>query len=290
MRERAKKFLGQHFLVNRGAILKIIDALEIKDGDTIIEIGPGNGELTLPLAKRAEEVSSSKYQVSSIKIIAIEKDPRLAEDLRNKIHDLGFENIEIITGDALKILPNLTHNLQQTTSNQATNQLMNYKIAGNIPYYITGRLLRIISELHHKPEITVLTIQKEVAERICAEPKNMNLLAAITQFWANPTIVSRLKNTDFNPPPKINSAVIRLNTKKINHEINPESYYRFIRVLFKQPRKTIINNLVTRLKIPRNDILSLLGMLKIAPGSRPHELSMSMIYLLYQTYIIKQGT
>src|SRR4030043_2274654 len=162
---RAKKSLGQNFLMNKFKLRKIADALEFKKGDTIIEIGPGHGELTKEIRNKNKEV----------KIITIEKDEKLAKDLKNKIYNLKLDkNIEVIEGDALKILPTL--NTKYKIQNKK------YKLVGNIPYYITGYLLRILGGLKLKPSIIVLTIQKEVAQRICVRPPHMNLLAASVQF------------------------------------------------------------------------------------------------------------
>src|SRR3989344_383441 len=124
--------LGQHYLINKVAGRKIVDALELESGDVVIEIGPGRGALTFLLAKECAKIGCQ--------IVAIEKDKRLVEILRNTVEIHG-NKVEIIHGDVLKILPNLTSRFSPLTS---------YKLVGNIPYYITGRLLRILSELKEK--------------------------------------------------------------------------------------------------------------------------------------------
>ncbi|MBI2406246.1 MAG: 16S rRNA (adenine(1518)-N(6)/adenine(1519)-N(6))-dimethyltransferase, partial [Candidatus Harrisonbacteria bacterium] len=136
------QLLGQHFLKNKAVIQKIIAALDLKSGETVIEIGPGKGALTIPLARACAD--------AGISIIGIEKDIAFVHELNN----LKIASLEIIHGDALKELPMLIsrHTL---TANR-------YKLVGNIPYYITGKLLRTISELEIKPSRTVLMIQKEV--------------------------------------------------------------------------------------------------------------------------------
>lgn len=255
IRLRAKKSLGQHFLRNRRAIGQIVDALEIRNHDTIIEIGPGNGELTYPLIEQCRNSTD-------IRIIAIEKDEALAERLRIKNQELGIKNIEVIAGDALEILPSLIRN-------------STYKIVGNIPYYITGRLLRIISELENKPAITILTIQKEVAERICAKPPKMNLLATHTQLWATPSIITNLPKSDFAPQPKVTSSIVKLTTHARYHSLTKEEN-DIIRHIFLHPRKTIINNLAT-LGAQKYDILSLLRRINVRDTDRPGELSLEQI-------------
>ena len=135
--------------------------------------------------------------------------------------------------------------------------------------------MRILSELKNKPALTVLMLQKEVAERIAAKPPKMNLLAAAVQFWAEPKILFALKPRDFSPPPKVESAVVTLNSKP--HTLNPEKYYKFIHILFKQPRKTLLNNLQGGLKLPKNEIETALKSLKINPQTRPQNLSLEVI-------------
>ena len=253
--------LGQHFLINQSAIKKMIKSLKLKSGETIVEIGPGKGALTFPLIKECGE--------NDCKIIAVERDPELAASLellavRNNLQ------IEIIKDDALKILSEITKTYKLKP--------ISYKLVGNIPYYITGKLLRILSELENKPELTILMIQKEVAERITAKSPKMNLLAAAVQFWAKPEILFTLKPDNFSPPPKVESAVIKLTTLHPKpYTLNPEIYYKLIKILFKQPRKTILNNLKTGLKITPELIENNLKSLGIDPEFRPQNLSVAQI-------------
>jgi len=236
--------LGQNFLTNKSKLRKIADALDLKKGETIVEIGPGHGELTEQIIGKLDNLGIGKY-----KIILIEKDSRLIGDLKNKFQK--NKNIEVVEGDALKVL-------KKPISQLSNSPIAKYKIVGNIPYYITGHLLRIISELKSKPEIVVLLIQKEVAQRIALRPalrrglrqgeqaqgkQNMNLLAASVQFWAEPKIIDYVSKRDFKPAPKVDSAIIKLQTTGYKLQTNSKKYYEFIRILFKQPRKTILNNL-----------------------------------------------
>src|SRR3989338_3558361 len=252
--------LGQHFLKNKIAITKIIAALDLKDGDTIIEIGPGRGELTLPL--------SEMFEVQNVrgKIIAIEKDRELVMNLSSRIKH-RTSDIELIHGDALKIIPDITKRLTL-----AANR---FKLVGNIPYYITGKLLRVISELENKSAVTVLMIQKEVAERIVAQPPKMNLLAAITQFWAEPKILMTLKPSDFDPAPKVESAIIKFLPKTDN--LNAKHYHALVRIIFKQPRKTLLNNLSDSLEMGKKEILEKLRESGFNEKTRPKELNVEQI-------------
>ncbi len=256
-------YLGQYFLKNKEKLRKIVEALELKDGDVVIEIGPGHGELTKEL----------RMQNSECRIIAIEKDKKLAEDFKEKFK--GDKNIEIIEGDALKVLPRLIQNSEF--------RIKNYKIVGNIPYYITGYLFRILGGLEYseekqasytssraklttghsgagKPELIVLLIQKEVAERVCAKSPQINLLAASVQIWAEPKIIGYVSRNDFKPAPKVDSAIIKLTPVTFQLlsrlKCNNEKYYKFIKILFKQPRKTIVNNLMSEIAGKNTAILS----------------------------------
>ncbi len=233
--------LGQHFLKNKSAITKIVAALELKKGDSVIEVGPGKGALTIPLAKECLKLGC--------KIVAIEKDAKLAFSVQG----LGFsgEILKVRVGDALTELPRLVGQMAERQDPAALRPLDGsremataYKVVGNIPYYITGHLLRIIGELPVKPTLTILMVQKEVAERVSAGPGKMNLLAAATQIWADISVLFTLQPTDFNPPPEVESAVIKLRTANSEQRtVDAGKYYKFIHAAFKQPRKTLLNNL-----------------------------------------------
>jgi len=246
--------LGQHFLKDEQALAKITAVLKIGPHDTMIEIGPGHGELTRHI-----------LAANPRKLIAIERDPRLAAAL---IDALPNNKLEVVEGDALKILPQLT---KPYTLNPRP-----YKVVGNIPYYITGYLLRTLGELEPKPELIVLTIQKEVAERVCAAPPKMNLLAASVQFWAEPKIEFVIKSGAFSPPPKVASAVLRLKPSAMEN-VDAKAYYRLIKTLFKQPRKTILNNMIPFYTGSRNDLERTFKQLKIDPSDRPQNLSVSSL-------------
>lgn len=297
--------LGQHFLINKDKLREIADALDLKFGETVIEIGPGHGELTDELRRMNHE----------LKIIAIEKDGNLAELLKEKfavdknvdlIRSRSFLTtadtqayrasirVEIIEGDALKILPELIRGLKNK----------NFKIVGNIPYYITGYLLRIFGELENKPSLVVLLIQKEVAERICppspglrrtgAKSWKMNLLAASVQFWAEPEIVGYVPRKNFQPAPEVDSAIIKLTTKGGKRKVGSEKYYEFIKILFRQPRKTILNNLKPKTKNLKpedlNFIIQKIESIGVNPQDRPQDLSVEEIKKLAESlekYIIQ---
>jgi len=285
-----RRLLGQHFLKNKEKLRKIAAFLEIEKNDTIVEIGPGHGELTNELRKVDND----------LRIVAIEKDAKLARLLKEKFSTQ--KNIEIIEGDVLKILPELpkTYNLKPIT----------YKLIGNIPYYITGKLLRTVGDLitNYKLPITavVLTIQKEVAERLCAHPPKMNpphrkcpmcgmnLLAASVQIWAEPEIVDYIPKKDFQPPPKVDSAIIKLRIRNYESGII-ENYYKLIKTLFKQPRKTILNNLINIKRfdiekidadVARSNLSKLLKKIGINPNDRPQNLGLEEIKKITRNFLV----
>jgi len=252
--------LGQHFLKDRAVLERIVSLLEINPADTIVEIGPGHGELTTHLLAAHPK-----------KIIAVEKDKSFIPNLR-ELNTNGAE-LTVLEGDALILIPTLpkTYNL---TSNI-------YKLVGNIPYYITGKLLRVIGELEKKPEIIVLTIQKEVAERLCASPPKMNLLAASVLFWGEPQIVRLVSRSAFSPRPKVESAIVAIKPHE-NQKNGGEAkiYYSFIKILFKQPRKTVANNLANSLALTKKEVESLLLSGGVDPNLRPQNLDIGAINIL----------
>ena len=238
-----------------------------RDNGLIVEIGPGHGELTSELALSLESLGVGSEKPAEI--IAIERDPQLANLLKKKF--AANERVEVIEGDALKVLPEITksYNLKAQS----------YTIAGNIPYYITGHLLRTIGELPRRPARTVLLIQKEVAERIVARPPHMNRLAAAVQFWAIPKIVGHVGRHDFRPPPKVDSTVIELTT--IVRKADSRAHDRVLHALFAQPRKTILNNLGAKgTGLAKGELPLRLAALGINPGDRPQNLSVEQVALL----------
>lgn len=270
--------LGQHFLKNKSFLEKIVKALDIEQGDLIIEIGPGHGELTKEIRNQRPES----------KIIAIEKDKRMANFLKENLKN--DKNIEILEGDVLKILPQ-TVSKSLPVWQAGTIHNPKYKIIGNIPYYITGYLFRIIADLEPKPKTIVFTIQKEVAERIIAKEGmnpthsvpmcGMNLLAASVQFWAKPEIIDYIPKTAFSPQPKVDSAIIRFTPNDEQQTMkNKEKYYHLVKILFKQPRKTILNNISAGFKKAKPETEEILKKADINPSHRPQNLTINQIIAL----------
>ena len=250
-----KKSLGQNFLVNRGVLNKIIVAAEIKKDDIILEVGPGTGNLTKKLASAAKEV------------IAVEKDGRLIDQLKTKFSENG--NVKIIEGDILEFNPE-AYSLKSGE----------YKIVANIPYYITSHFLRIIFESAGwrmaQPKLIVLMIQKEVAQRIMAKPPHMNLLALSVQFYAEPKIISSVSRGSFQPMPKVDSAIIKLETRDTRHETREkqEKLFEIIRAGFSEKRKQLIGNLAKNFGATKEKIKNILSSAGIKENARAENLSL----------------
>ena len=209
---RPKKSLGQHFLVCLWVTDTIIDAAELSSHDTVIEIGPGTGALTRVAASRVK------------RLIAVEKDERLADQLTADLQKEGIDNVEVVKGDILRVLkspltlfqsgdfaPSFIKGRRAAISLETCKlPATTYKLVGNIPYYLTGRLMRLVFETAHKPSRIVFTIQKEVAERIVAEPPSMSILALSVQAFGHPHIIKRVPPGCFSPPPDVESAIISI--------------------------------------------------------------------------------
>ena len=263
---KAKKSLGQHFLTCQWAVDTLIHAARLTPDDTVLEIGPGTGVLTRALAARVK------------KVIAVEKDEYLAT------HNLKPEalppNVEIIIGDILKVLPDLRSVFQDSC----------FKIVANIPYYLTSYLLREILERGPRPALAVLTIQKEVAQRITAKPPDMNLLALSVQAYGTPEIIKTVPAECFSPKPKVDSAIIAISDISDEffrkNRLQAEQFFRVIRAAFSQKRKQLANSLASAAG-NKETALEILRAAGINPASRAEGLSLSdwsSIALLAQEY------
>ncbi len=261
--------LGQHFLTNITLLNTIAEKAVIDSSHIIIEVGPGHGELTSYLLARLDIKKGGQ-------LIAIEKDEELYRSLAIKYaEEIQKKKLILIHGDVLRVLPNLVTTLKEKL----------YTLVGNIPYYLTGHLLRIIGDHPHKPARTLFLIQKEVAERMCALPPHMNLLSASIHYWAHPELLLYVPAHDFSPPPEVESAVILLTPRKDQPLVTHDLYYPFIKALFKQPRKTIFNNLSESFKIPKKELELLLASFNIKESTRAQNLDQNTIELMARKFI-----
>jgi 16S rRNA (adenine1518-N6/adenine1519-N6)-dimethyltransferase len=246
---RAHKGLGQNFLQDPLALEKIVSVAEIQSSDTVLEIGPGLGSLTRYLAISAKEV------------VAVELDENLLLPLKAIL--TPYPNIRLIHGDILKLSP------------KDLNLENDYIVVANIPYYITSAVIRQLLESESKPRRIVLTLQKEVAQRICAEPGDMSLLALSVQVYGKPRIAAHIPANAFFPAPKIDSAVLIVDiysSPQIKKELIT-TFFKLIKAGFSQKRKTLRNSLSSGLHISPAEAANLLTRMNIDPQRRAETLS-----------------
>jgi 16S rRNA (adenine1518-N6/adenine1519-N6)-dimethyltransferase len=250
LRLRADKKLGQNFLQDPGALEKITAAADIDQSDTVLEIGAGLGSLTRYLAVSAREV------------FAVEVDRQLTRLLPALLD--GYPNVRVIEGDILKLSP------------AQIGLPSNYLVVANIPYHITSAIIRHLLEAQPKPRRIVLTVQKEIAERICEDPPDMSLLALSVQVYGRPRIEAVIRSGAFYPAPKVDSAVVRIDI--YTHSLIPkgqlDNFFRLIKAGFSQKRKTLRNSLSGGLRISREQTEALLGAASIDPGRRAETLNL----------------
>lgn len=246
---RADKSLGQNFLEDDFALESIVAAAEIQPTDTVLEIGPGLGSLTRYLAASAQEV------------LAVELDIKMLAPLKAVL--ASYENVNVIHGDILKLSP------QDLISKE------DYLVVANIPYYITSAVIRHLLESDNKPRRIVLTIQKEVAERICATPGDMSLLALSVQVYGKPRIAEHIPASAFFPAPKVDSAVLCVDiypSPQVDSDIL-DTFFKLIKAGFSQKRKTLRNSLSSGLHISTTESANLLTRANIDPQRRAETLS-----------------
>ncbi len=217
-----KKSLGQHFLNPGAHTHAIAEAVEIVPGELVVEIGPGEGVLTRELLERGARV------------IVVEKDSRLIPFLAETFRDeVQSGQLQIIEGDALEFA--LPKKLQTSV----------YKVVGNIPYYITGALLRAFLSAKHQPKTLVFLIQKEVAERV-ARSKKESLLSLSVKAYGEPQYIKTVPRGAFSPAPKVDSAVLRvrdISRANFKNKLTEQRFFDLIHAGFAQKRKLLVRNL-----------------------------------------------
>lgn len=244
--------LGQNFLQDMAVLEKIIQTSDLKEGDFVVEIGPGEGVLTEQLIKYAKRV------------VAIELDDKLIPTLTEKFQNIP--NIEIIHADILTInLPELL----------TENAISKYKLIANIPYYITSPIIRLFLEQPRQPQEIVLMVQKEVAQRIVAKAGQNSILSISVQYYASAEIMFEVSKYAFSPVPKVDSAVIKIiPERKFNKELD-KAFFKIIKAGFSAKRKTLVNNLSNSLQIEKETVEEKLKNLGLDPKVRAQELSVN---------------
>ena len=241
------KSLGQHWLRDRDVLSHIADCADINSDDTILEIGPGLGTLTSELLRRAG------------KVIAVEFDAELAAKLPGQFPG---KNLEVINSDILKF--------------DLTKLPAGYKVVANVPYYITSKIVQMLMTSTNKPATTVLLVQKEVAERLASNPGDMSILAVSAQVFANVYLGDIVPAKLFTPPPKVDSQVVVLQTRKTPFftDVTELEYFHTVKAGFSAKRKKLRSSLSGGLKISKPEVEAILEKAKISPDSRAEQLTL----------------
>ncbi len=260
---KAKKSLGQHFLIDEEVLGAVVSAAELSAGDVVMEIGPGLGVLTRELAGRAGRV------------VAVELDDSLANALRRTLASL--ENVTVVSGDILKLEPAALLGGQEAAD---------YKVVANLPYYITSAVLRHFLEAKLPPRVMVVMVQKEVAEAIIAKPGRMSLLSVSVQLYGKPEIVSYVPAGCFYPAPEVGSAILKvtLYPRPMVAADEREGFFGLVRAGFCASRKQLVNSLAQGLRINKARVLPLLELADIIPKRRAETLALTEWAHLWQVF------
>ncbi len=256
---KAHKGLGQHFLVDGDSLRMVIEAADLTQTDVVLEIGPGLGVMTGLLAGMSKRV------------VAVETDQVLSDLLQRDAPD----NLEVISEDIMHF------NLGKMGPK--------YKVVANLPYYLTSKILRLLLESPNPPQIMSLLVQKEVAERITAEPGNMSVLGLSVQYYAKVQLVGMVERHKFWPPPKVDSAVVRiLRLPKPVFAADNDKLFRLIKAGFSQKRKQLKNALAGGLNISVLAAAEVISQADLLPAARAQELSLAQWQQLYRR-MMKRG-
>lgn len=243
-----KKSLGQHWLHDRDVLAHIADCADINENDTVLEIGPGLGTLTSELLRRSK------------KVIAVEFDEDLARKLPGQFPG---KNLEVIRSDILSF--------------DLSGLPANYKVVANVPYYITSKIVQLLMTAENKPSVAVLLVQKEVAQRLAAQPGDMSILAVSAQMYADVTLGDVVLAELFTPPPKVDSQVVVLKTRPepLVSKNDEKDFFRVVKAGFSAKRKKLRSSLSGGLGISKDEVGVLLKEANIDGELRAENLSLN---------------
>lgn len=252
-----KKSLGQHWLQDEDALLAMCEAARLTEDDTVLEIGPGPGTLTRFLTEGAKWV------------VAVEFDEKLARELPGRVK---ADNLEVMNDDILRF--------------DFAQMPPAYKVIANIPYYLTSHLIRRLSETENPPLTAVLLLQKEVAERVAAQPGDMSLLSVTAQYYWRVTLDRDVPASLFTPPPKVDSQILVMEylQEPFFPNVDTKVFFRLVKAGFAQRRKTLLNALSAGLHISKDDVSRMCGQASVDPGRRAQTLSLEEWHAIYQAY------
>ncbi len=241
------KSLGQHWLKDRDVLAHIAECAELTSDDTVLEIGPGLGTLTSELLRRSK------------KVVAVEFDEQLARKLPAQFPGTSLEVIE-----------------QDILSFDLSGLPAGYAVVANVPYYITSKIVQMLMTAQNKPRIAVLLVQKEVAERLAAEPGQMSILAVSAQLFADVTLGDVVPARFFTPPPKVDSQVVILRTRQTPFltDVSEKYFFTVVKAGFSAKRKKLRSSLSGGLKLSKEQVEVLLNEAGISPDVRAEALSL----------------
>jgi 16S rRNA (adenine1518-N6/adenine1519-N6)-dimethyltransferase len=254
-----RKRFGQNFLLDEAVYESIVAAAEISKDETVLEVGPGLGELTKRLSLKAG------------KVLAVEYDSDLAQILPQIMKKSGLSNIEIINQDILSLDPSRHYD----------------KIVANLPYNISAKFLSQFLSVRQRPERMVLLLQKEVVERICALPGKLSLLGLSVQFFAEVENLLMVPAQSFWPAPQVDSAVIRIVSKKVLPDLGAKSekdFFRLLRIGFSAKRKMLKNNLASGYHLDEALVKNRMAAVGLKESVRAQELSLEQWIRLLGTF------
>jgi 16S rRNA (adenine1518-N6/adenine1519-N6)-dimethyltransferase len=253
---KSKKSLGQNFLIDEEVLADIVSAATISPGDVVLEVGPGLGVLTNALYQRGARVVSVELDDDLAAMLAV--------DYRDK------PEVTVIHRDILSQPPD-------AFLKEALGELpASYKVVANLPYYITGMVLRHLLAAALKPATLLVMLQREVAEAVTARPEKQSLLSLSVRFYGEPFLVRNVSANSFYPVPKVNSALLGITLFDNPAVVVPdiEDYFKLIKDGFSAPRKQLANSLAKGLCLPRSEVTALLERAGIEPSRRPGNLNL----------------
>ena len=262
---RTKKSLGQHWLNDGASLDAMVDAAGIGAGDIALEIGPGPGSLTRRLIDAVAGAGE---------VVAVEFDEQLAADLPRRV---PADNLRVVRSDILTF--------------DLTSLPADYKLAANIPYYLTSNLIRTLSESSNPPRKAAIMVQKEVAERVAAGPGAMSLLSVTAQYFWDVSLGRVVRAELFVPPPKVDSQILILERRGVPlfPETNTKAFFRLVKAGFSERRKTLRNALSGGLHLDKTSAEALLQAAALDHGRRAQSLTLDEWHRLYLAWRIAEA-
>lgn len=251
------KALGQHWLRDRDVLAQIASYAELTKADTVLEVGPGLGTLTSELLRQAASVT------------AVEFDPELARKLPGQFPGTS---LTVVHEDILQF--------------DVSQLPVGYKVVANVPYYITSKIIQHLMSAPNKPSVAVLLVQKEVAERLAAQPGEMSLLGLSAQLFAEVSLGAVVPARLFTPPPKVDSQTVILRTRSeplVALDVQRD-LFRLARIAFAGKRKKLRTSLASGLQLDKHEIETLLARADISPDARPQDIALDDWHRLVATW------